>query len=440
MFVSDYRRQPTGSRADSSERSGADANRQPSRPERAGGSERPSITARAEASILHADLDSFYASVEQRDDPRLRGRPVIVGGGVVLAASYEAKAYGIRTPMNGSRALRMCPHAIVVPPRMSAYSEASKAVFEVFRDTTPVVEGISIDEAFLDVGGLRRLAGEPIDIARRLRARVRDEVGLPISVGIARTKFLAKVASAVAKPDGLRLVPPDGELDFLHPLPVERLWGVGEVTAAALRERGITRIGQLAQHGEAGLRAILGPAAGRHLAALSMARDPRRVDTGRRRRSLGAQRALGRRGRDPEEIEAYLHGLVDRLGRRLRAADRVCRTVVLRLRFDDFSRATRSHTLAEATDRTDTVLSAARALLAAAMPMIRERGLTLIGIALTNLDDADAVQLTLPFEARAANTLDATLDELRRRFGSAAVTRAALINRGEGLSVPILPD
>ncbi|MEU2034548.1 DNA polymerase IV [Nocardia amamiensis] len=401
---------------------------------------KPRILARAEASILHADLDSFYASVEQRDDPRLRGRPVIVGGGVVLAASYEAKAFGIRTPMNGGQARRLCPQAIVVPPRMSAYAEASKAVFEIFRDTTPVVEGISIDEAFLDVGGLRRIAGEPVTIATKLRAEVRQRVGLPISVGIARTKFLAKVASAVAKPDGLRLVPPDGELDFLHPLPVERLWGVGDVTARTLHEHGITRVGQLAELGESPLRAILGPAAARHLYALSWARDPRRVETGRRRRSIGAQRALGRRHRPPDEIEAYLHGLADRLGRRLRAADRVCRTVVLRLRFDDFTRATRSHTLAEATDHTETILHAARTVLAAAMPMIQERGLTLIGLALTNLDDADTVQLTLPFAPRALNTLDATLDDLRKRFGSSAVTRAALLNRGEGLSVPLLPD
>lgn len=389
---------------------------------------------------MHADLDSFYASVEQRDNPRLRGRPVIVGGGVVLAASYEAKAFGVRTPMNGGAALRLCPHAIVVPPRMSAYAEASKAVFEVFHNTTPVVEGISIDEAFLDVGGLRRIAGEPVDIGRRLRTAVREQVGLPISVGIARTKFLAKVASAVAKPDGLRLVPPELELDFLHPLPVERLWGVGEVTSRILHEHGITRIGQLADLGESALRAILGPGAARHLYALSWARDPRRVETGVRRRSIGAQRALGRRYRPPDEIEAYLHGLTDRLGRRLRAAERVCRTVVLRMRFDDFTRATRSHTLSEATDHTETILHTARALLDTAMPMIQERGLTLIGLALTNLDNADAIQLTLPLEPRATNTLDATLDDLRRRFGSAAVTRAALIGRGEGLSVPLLPD
>src|ERR687896_2751483 len=179
------------------------------------------------ATILHADLDAFYASVEQRDDARLRDRPVIVGGGVVLAASYEAKAYGVRTAMGGAQARRLCPHAIVVPPRMSAYSAASKAVFEVFKDTTPMVEGLSIDEAFLDVGGLRRISGPPLDIAVRLRREVRERVGLPITVGVARTKFLAKVASGVAKPDGLLLVPPERELAFLHPLPVERLWGVG---------------------------------------------------------------------------------------------------------------------------------------------------------------------------------------------------------------------
>ncbi|MEV0432380.1 DNA polymerase IV [Nocardia sp. NPDC050413] len=400
---------------------------------------RPRIQSRDEASILHADLDSFYASVEQRDQPWLRGKPVLVGGGVVLAASYEAKALGVRTPMNAGQALRVCPHAVVVPPRMSAYAEASKAVFAIFHDTTPIVEGISIDEAFLDVGGLRRISGEPVDIARRLRERIRTEVGLPISVGIARNKFLAKVASAVAKPDGLRLVEPGGELDFLHPLPVERLWGVGKVTAATLHANNITRVGQLAELGEAHLRAILGPAAARHLFALSWARDPRRVETGKRRRSIGAQRALGRR-REPDEIAAYLDGLTDRLGRRLRAADRVCRTVVLRLRFDDFTRATRSHTLVEATDATTAIRQAAHRLLDTATPLIAERGITLIGLSLTNLDDADTMQLTLPLEPRADNTLDATLDDLRRRFGSAAVTRAALLDRGEGLSVPLLPD
>ncbi|MFC4128302.1 DNA polymerase IV [Nocardia rhizosphaerae] len=401
---------------------------------------RPRIRTRTEASILHADLDSFYASVEQRDQPWLRGKPVIVGGGVVLAASYEAKAFGIRTPMNIGQVLRLCPHAVLVPPRMSAYAAASKAVLAVFHDTTPIVEPISIDEAFLDVGGLRRIRGAPIDIARTLRAEVARSVGLPISVGIAGTKFLAKVASAVAKPDGLRLVEPGAELEFLHPLPVERLWGVGKVTAATLHANGITRIGQLAELGEPHLRAILGPAAARHLFALASARDPRRVETGKRRRSIGAQRALGRRHREPDELAAYLDGLTDRLGRRLRAADRVCRTVILRLRFDDFTRATRSHTLAEATDATAALRHAARLLLDTAQPLITERGITLIGLALTNLDDADTMQLTLPLQPRADNTLDATLDDLRRRFGSTAVTRAALLDKGAGLSVPLLPD
>ncbi|MGX1808421.1 DNA polymerase IV [Nocardia sp. NPDC055321] len=394
----------------------------------------------ARAAILHADLDSFYASVEQRDDPRLRGKPVIVGSGVVLAASYEAKAYGVRTPMNARQALRLCPHAIVVPPRMSAYSRASKAVFEIFRDTTPEVEGISIDEAFLDVSGLWRISGSPLEIARALRLRVRDEVGLPISIGVARTKFLAKVASAVSKPYGLLEVPPDRELEFLHPLPVERLWGVGAVTARELRERGITRVGQLAELGEGPLCAALGPGAGRHLHALAWARDPRRVETGVRRRSIGAQRALGRRTRTDAEIEAYLYGLADRLGHRLRAGDRVCRTVVLRLRFDDFARATRSHTLAEATDSGTAIAGAARTLLTAALPTIHERGLTLVGLSLTNLEHAATMQLTLPLEPRAESTLDSTLDALRDRFGAGTVTRAALLGRGEGMSVPILPD
>ena len=235
-----------------------------------------------EASILHADVDSFYASVEQRDDPG-RGRPVIVGAGVVLAASYEAKAYGVSTPMGGASARRLCPQAVVVHPRMDAYSEASTALFEVFERTTPFVEGLSIDEAFLDVGGLRRVSGTPREIAVRLRRDVLEEVGLPITVGVARTKFLAKVASGVAKPDGLLVVPPDGELDFLHRLPVERLWGVGPVTAAKLRDRSIMTVEQVADVGEATLVRMLGRAAGRHIHALAHNRDPRRVQVGRRR-------------------------------------------------------------------------------------------------------------------------------------------------------------
>src|SRR5437588_6463495 len=291
------------------------------------------------ATILHADLDSFYASVEQRDDSRLRGRPVIVGAGVVLAASYEAKAHGVKTAMGGIQARRLCPHAAVVPPRMTAYSEASKAVFAVFERFAPVVEALSIDEAFLDVRGLERISGTPAQIAVRLRREVRERVGLPITVGVARTKFLAKVASGVAKPDGLLVVPPGGELDFLHPLPVERLWGVGQVTARKLRDAGIATVADVAQVPEAALGSLLGRAVGRHLHALAHNRDPRRVRSGRRRRSIGAQRALGRSPRSWMELDAVLVGLVDRLARRLRTARRVCRTVTLRLRFDDFSRA-----------------------------------------------------------------------------------------------------
>jgi DNA polymerase-4 len=392
-----------------------------------------------EGTILHADADSFYASVEQRDDPALRGKPVIVGGGVVLAASYEAKAYGIRTPMGETQARRLCPDAIVVRPRMEAYSAASEAMFEVFRDTTPLVEGLSIDEAFLDVGGLRRIAGAPSQIGARLRRDVRERVGIAVTVGVARTKFLAKVASGVAKPDGLLVVPLDGELEFLHPLPVERLWGVGPVTARRLHGRSIATVAQVAALGEDELVAICGRAAGRQLHALSHGRDPRRVETGRRRRSIGTQRAFGRRPWTPETLDADLLALVDRLTRRLRGAHRVCRTVTLRLRFADLARATRSTTLAEATADTATLLAAARGLLATALPMLRERGVTLLGLSFTNLCRDDAVQLALPFGERRPS-IDGTLDTVHERFGSKAVTRGVLLGRPEGFRVPLLPD
>jgi DNA polymerase-4 len=395
---------------------------------------------RSEATILHADLDAFYASVEQRDNPQLRGRPVIVGSGVVLAASYEARAFGVRGAMGGGLARRLCPQAIVVQPRISAYSDASKAVFEVFNDTTPLVEGLSIDEAFLDVGGLKRISGTPTEIAIRLRRRVLDEVGLPITVGVARTKFLAKVASGVAKPNGLLVVPPDGELAFLHPLPVERLWGVGNVTAAKLHDRGITRVGEVAQLPETTLVNMLGPASGRHLHALAHNLDPRPVVVGRRRRSIGSQRALGRSPKTPEAVDTILVGLVDRVTRRMRAAGRVGRTVVLRLRFDDFTRATRSHTLLRATAHTETILATAEGLLATALPMIEDQGLTLIGIAIANLDDDSAIQLELPFDRHSGLALDAAVDDLRARFGSSAVTRAVLLGKDQGLTVPMLPD
>ena len=397
-------------------------------------------TMRFDAAILHADLDAFYASVEQRDDPALRGRPVIVGMGIVLAASYPAKACGVRTAMGVREALRLCPAAVVVEPRMSAYTQASRAVFDVFRDTTPMVEGLSIDEAFLDVRGLRNIRTSPTDIAVQLRSDVLERVGLPITVGVARTKFLAKVASGVAKPNGLLVVPPGTELAFLHPLPVERLWGVGPVTSGKLRARGIRTVGEVARVGQAGLVAMLGKASGRHLFALALNHDPRPVQVGRRRASMGAQRALGRGRRPYEEIDAYAAGLVDRVTRRMRKAGRVGRTVVLRLRFDDFSRVTRSRTLPWATSHTDTILGTVRTLLTAARPLIDGRGLTLVGVAVGSLDSDGAVQPELPFDEHDTAELDSALDAVRERFGTAAVTRATLLGRGPGLSMPMLPD
>jgi DNA polymerase-4 len=395
---------------------------------------------RGEATVLHADLDSFYASVEQRDAPELRGRPVIVGGGVVLAASYEAKAFGVRTAMGGRQARDLCPHAVVVPPRMAAYSAASKDVFAIFRDTTPLVEGISIDEAFLEVGGLRRIAGTPEQIAVRLRERVRAEVGLAISVGVARTKFLAKVASAVSKPDGLLIVEPEREQEFLLPLPVERLWGVGAVTAAKLHGLGIHTVGELAELEEATTERLLGKAAGAHLHALARLRDPRPVDGTRRRGSIGSQRALGNRPRTAEELDVILTQIVDRLARRLRDHDRVCRTVVLRLRYGDYTKATRSRTLRFATRRTAVVLSLAQGLLAAAMPDIEKRGITLIGVSLSQLGTAESAPPELPLDWDDGARLDTVLDAVRDRFGTEAVARAVHLGRDAGWSTPVLPE
>ena len=313
-------------------------------------------------------------------------------------------------------------------------------MFEVFDDTCPAVEALSIDEAFLDVRGMRRIAGAPGEIAARLRRRVRAEVGLPITVGVARTKFLAKVASGVAKPDGLLVVAPEGELAFLHPLPVERLWGVGGKSAAKLHAHGVTTVGQVAELPEGLLMTLLGKAAGRKLHALAHNRDPRRVRRGARRRSIGSQRALGRRGpRTLAALDPTLLAIIDRLGRRLRAAGRVCRTIVLRLRFDDFARATRSQTLPAATAHTPTLVAAARELLTAAMPLVADRGLTLLGFSLTNLADVGGgVQLVLPLDRRRG--LDAALDDVRERFGSGAITRAVLLGRDTGYTMPLLPD
>jgi DNA polymerase-4 len=396
-------------------------------------------------SILHADLDAFYASVEQRDDPSLRGRPVIVGTGVVLAASYEAKARGIYTTMNGREARRACPDAAVVPPRMEAYSKASKAVYEIFNDTAPVVEGISIDEAFLEVGGMEHISGSPPEIAATLRRRVLAEAGLPISVGVARTKFLAKVASGAAKPDGLLVVDSDRETAFLHPLPIEALWGVGKVTTSKLNGVGIRTVGDVARTSRVRLAAVIGESAADHLLNLASGHDPRPVQPRERRKSIGAQSAFPRGSRDRDQVDSLAAALVDRTARRLRAAERACRTVSIGLRFDDFSRASRARTLPFPTDQTETILAAVKELFDASREEITQKGLTLIGISLGNLERADTVQMELPLGERQStgvegSALDQAVDDVRSRFGEGVIKRASMIDADQGTAVPTLPD
>jgi DNA polymerase IV len=394
-----------------------------------------------EATILHADADCFYASVAQRDNPELRGKPVIVGGGVVMAASYEARAYGVRSAMGGWTARRLCPHAIVVDMDWPAYVEASKALFEIFEHAAPHVEALSMEEAFMDVSGLHHVSGSPVEIGIRLRQEVRKRVGLPITVGIATTKHIAKVASRTAKPDGLLLVPAGQELRFLHPLSVERLWGVGPASAAKLRRHGITHVRQLAELSASELVSILGRAAGRHAHALAHNRDPRRVRRRRGRRSIGSQSALGRSPKSPEMLDRVAVAIVDRVTRRMRSAGRRGRTVTLRLRYDDFARATRSRTMWQPTASTQVVLRIVRALLRAAMPAIDERGLTLLGVTISNLDHGGgAIQLELPLDGADRVALDHALDELRRRFGPTAVTRATLVGRSDRLAPSLLPS
>ena len=333
--------------------------------------------------VLHADVDAFYASVAQRDAPALRGRPVLVGSWVVMAASYEARAFGIHGGMSTARARRRCPDAVVVDTDWEAYVEASRAVFEVFRRWAPVVEPGSMEEAFLDVRGA---AAPGTEVAVGVRREVREQVGLPLSVGVARTKVLAKIASRSAKPDGLFVVPPDRELEFLHGLPVERVWGVGPATARKLRGRGLRTVGEAARVSEAELMAVLGKAAGRYIHAIALNREHRPVRHRRGRRSFGAQRALGRSPRARAELDAALDGLAERVTGRMQRKGRAGRTVVLRLRFGDYSRATRSCTLAHPTDAPAPIAAASRELLDAAMPLVTRRGITLVGLTVTNLD------------------------------------------------------
>lgn len=398
------------------------------------------------ASILHADLDAFYASVEQRDDPNLRGRPVVVGSGVVLASSYEARALGIYTTMSGQDARRACPEAVFVSPRMDAYSKASRAVYEIFNDTAPVVEGISIDEAFLDVAGMEHIAGSPAEIAVRLRRRVLEETELPISVGVARTKFLAKVASDAAKPDGLLVVEPDREVEFLHPLPIQALWGVGKVTTRKLNEMGIRKVGDLASTSRVILASAVGESSADHLLDLANGRDPRRVQPRERRKSIGAQSAFPRGSRNGDQIDSLAAALVDRTARRLREAGRACRTVTLSMRFGDFTRSTRAHTLPFPTDSTESIVAAVRELIEESRARIAEKELTLIGVSLGNLTRADTVQMELPLSGqedaggRDLAALDQAVDVVRSRFGEGVIKRASMIDADQGVPVPTLPD
>jgi DNA polymerase-4 len=393
-----------------------------------------------EPTILHADLDAFYASVEQMLNPSLKGRPVLVGAGIVLAASYEARAHGVRSPMPTRDALRLCPDAVVVHGHFEHYLDLSSEVMAVLEDASPVIEQISIDEAFLDVRGSTHLLGTPSAIARRIRARVADEIGLPISIGIASTKFLAKIASARAKPNGLVVVPRGAELDFLHPLPVEAMWGVGRVTAAQLHRFGIMTIGDLAAVPSGAFSASLGPGASGALHALSWNRDPRVVRGGRRAGSVGSQQALGRGLTDPEELAVVVLGLADRIGRRTRKKGRSGSTLTLRARFPGPRVVSRSHTLPSPTSSTAALAELGGALLRRALEGETEP-VTLVGMSLSHLTTDEYLQLELEVDPgdvlRAGSAvdlrrraLDASVDEIREKFGRGLLKLGSAPERG----------
>jgi DNA polymerase IV len=384
--------------------------------------------AHVEPTILHADADAFFAAVAQRDDPELRGKPVVVGSWVVMAASYEARRYGIRGGMGGAKARRLCPHLVAVDTDFDAYTGASRALFDVFRETSPVVEGLSLEEAFLDVSGLGHILGTPMQIAERLRRECHERVGLAVTVGVASSKVVAKMASREAKPDGLKVVKPGQERQFLHPIPVEELWGVGKGTAPKLHAAGIQTVGTLARRSVGELASLLGPAQARQLHALANCRDLRRVRKGRARRSFGTQSALDGRRRSPDALDSILVRLVDRVTGRMRAKNRAGRTVVLRLRFRDYKRVSRSRTLPFPTAASRTVLASARLLMAEAMPAIRERGVTMVGVALTNIESGRGLQLELPVEPPHRPPVDAVFDEVRERFGSGVLRRASAMD------------
>jgi DNA polymerase-4 len=386
------------------------------------------------ATILHADLDAFYASVEQLLDPSLRGKPIAVGGGVVLAASYEAKAFGIHGGMPGRRARELCPQLTFVSGHFKEYQRLGDAAIEVLGDFTPLVERISIDEAFADVAGCTHLFGPPAEIAQAVRRRVRAELGLPISIGVARTKHLAKIASQVAKPDGLVVVDPETELDFLHDLPVELMWGVGPVTKARLAEVGVFTIGQLAKTPHESLELRLGHAAGQKLAALAWNRDPREIEAHRRARSAGAQSAIGKKPAEQRVFRLTLRHLADRVGTRLRASSRLGRTVSVRVRFADLRSVTHSVTLPEPISATATLAEIAEDLVRDVLANHPdEQTISLLAISVSNLESQSIVQLELPFgladegrrpgtkKGRARGMVDHAVDAIRGRFGWEAV-------------------
>jgi DNA polymerase-4 len=399
------------------------------------------------ASILHADLDAFYASVEQLLDPALRGRPMAVGGGVVLAASYEAKAFGVRGGMAGRQARQLCPELIFVPGHFDEYRRLGDAAIGMLHDYTPLVERISIDEAFADVSGTAHLFGPPQAIAATLRRRVREEIGLPISVGVARTKHLAKIASQVAKPDGLVVVEPARESEFLAPLPVGMMWGVGPVTQKKLAQKGIATIGQLAASEEGALCRLLGMAAGEKLGALARNRDPRRIVTGHRAVSAGAQSALGRKPAVPAVVRPTLWHLADRIGARLRRKLLGGRTVTVRVRFADMRSVTRARTLPAPVSATATLAEIAEALVTGALAENRqERFVSLLAISVSHLMPQAALQLDLPLgladetvrpgsrRGAARWQADRAVDAIRSRFGKQAIGYGAALDAGR--SVP----
>ena len=400
------------------------------------------------ATILHADLDAFYASVEQLLDPSLRGKPIAVGGGVVLAASYEAKAFGIISGMPGWRARELCPQLTVVGGHFHDYQRLGDAAINVLNDFTPLVERISIDEAFADVAGCTRLFGSPREIAKAVRRRVRAELGLPVSIGVARTKHLAKIASQVAKPDGLVVVDPETELDFLHDLPVELMWGVGPATRTRLAEIGVHTIGQLAKVPGYSLERLLGPAAGEKLTALAWNRDLRQIRTHHRAQSAGAQSALGRKPAEELVFRPALRHLADRVASRLRAKSRPGRTVTVRVRFADLHSVTRSATLDAPISATATLAEISEELVRSALAdHPEEKTLSLLAISVSHLEKHWQLQLELPLgllderrrpgtkRGMARWTADSAIDTIRSRFGWDAVGYGSVV-LGPSRSVP----